>query len=109
MNLAVMFDTWHFCRTGGTLRSLEGLAPGEVGGVQASDAPTAQHGVIGVAANSRLLPGEGAIPVGEVIDRVLIGNPDAFIAVEVISGALDQLPIGEAAARARASMRKVMT
>jgi sugar phosphate isomerase/epimerase len=107
-NLAVMFDTWHFFRTGGTLDDLDGLAPGEVGGLQASDAPAAQYGVTEAKVNTRLLPGEGAIPVGAVIDTVLTGDPDAFIGIEVFSDALNELPIGEAAARARASMRAVM-
>ncbi len=107
-NLAVMFDTWHFFRTGGTLNDLEDLAPGEVGGLQASDAPAAQQGVIEARVNTRLLPGEGAIPVAAVIDRVLAGDPDAFIGIEVFSDDLNHLPLGEAAARARASMREVM-
>ena len=58
--------------------------------------------------NSRLLPGEGAIPVGALIDRVLTSDPDAFIGIEVFSDDLNRLPLGEAAARARASMREVM-
>jgi sugar phosphate isomerase/epimerase len=108
VNLAVMFDTWHFFRTGGTLNDLEGVAPGEVGGLQASDAPAAQQGVIDARVNSRLLPGDGAIPVGTLIDRVLTGDPDAFIGIEVFSDTLDHLPMDEAATRARASMRGVM-
>ncbi|MGA2304781.1 MAG: sugar phosphate isomerase/epimerase family protein [Acidimicrobiales bacterium] len=107
-NLAVMLDTWHFFRTGGTLNDLEGLAPGEVGGLQASDAPAAQQGMIEARVNTRLLPGEGAIPVAAVIDRVLTGDPDAFIGVEVFSDDLNHLTLAEAAARARASMREVM-
>jgi sugar phosphate isomerase/epimerase len=108
VNLAVMFDTWHFFRTGGTLDQLEGLASGEVGGLQASDAPAAQQGVVEAKVNSRLLPGEGAIPVAAVIERVLDSDPDAFIGIEVFSDVLDHLSMGEAAARARASMRGVM-
>jgi sugar phosphate isomerase/epimerase len=107
-NLSVMFDTWHFFRTGGTLDDLEDLAPGEVGGLQASDAPAAQQGVIEAGVNTRLLPGEGAIPVATVIERVLRGDPDAFIGIEVFSDVLNRLPLGEAAARARAAMRQVM-
>jgi sugar phosphate isomerase/epimerase len=103
-----MFDTWHFFRTGGTLRDLEGLAPGEVGGLQASDAPASQQGVIEARVNTRLLPGEGAIPVAALIDRVVTADPDAFVGIEVFSDDLNRLPLGEAAARARASLRDVM-
>jgi sugar phosphate isomerase/epimerase len=108
VNLAVMFDTWHFFRTGGTLHDLEGVAPGEVGGVQASDAPAAQQGVIAARVNSRLLPGDGAIPAAAIIDRVLTGDPDAFLGIEVFSDALNAMPMREAAARARASMQEVV-
>ncbi len=108
VNVAVMFDTWHFFRTGGTLADLEGLAPGEVGGVQVSDAHAAQHGVIAARVNSRLLPGAGSIPIAAVIDRVLRGASDPFIGIEVFSDALNELPIGEAVAQARDSMKEVM-
>jgi sugar phosphate isomerase/epimerase len=108
VNLAVMFDTWHFFRTGGSLDDLEGVAPGEVGGLQASDALSAQHGVVEAKMNSRLLPGEGAVPIGALIDRLLTGDPEAFLGIEVFSDALDALPMDEAAALARASMRGVM-
>jgi sugar phosphate isomerase/epimerase len=108
VNLAVMFDTWHFFRTGGTLNDLEGVAPGEVGGVQASDAPAAQQGVIEARVNSRLLPGDGAVPVGAIIDRMLTGDREAFLGIEVFSDVLNQLPMSEAAARALNSMRGVM-
>jgi sugar phosphate isomerase/epimerase len=108
LNLAVMFDTWHFFRTGGTLDDLKGVARGEVGGLQASDAPAAQQGVIEARVNSRLLPGDGAIPVGALIDRMVTGDPDAFLGIEVFSDALNTLPMDEAAALARASMRGVM-
>jgi len=108
MNLTVMFDTWHFFRTGGTLDQLDGLAPGEVGGLQVSDAPASQQGVIEATVNSRLLPGDGAIPVGALIDRVLAGDPDAFLGIEVFSAALNTLPMREAATQAWASMQGVM-
>jgi len=108
VNLAVMFDTWHFFRTGGTLNDLDGLAAGEVGGLQAADAPASQQGVIEAKLNSRLLPGQGAVPIGALIDRLLTGDPDAFIGIEVFSDDLNRLPMGEGAARARASMRQVM-
>jgi sugar phosphate isomerase/epimerase len=64
--------------------------------------------VIAARVNTRLLPGQGAIPVAALIDRVLTLDPDAFIGIEVFSDDLNRLPLGEAAARARASMREVM-
>ena len=62
----------------------------------------------GQGATAASFPGEGAIPVGALIDRVLTPDPDAFIGIEVFSDDLNRLPLGEAAARARASMREAM-
>jgi sugar phosphate isomerase/epimerase len=107
-NLAVMFDTWHFFRTGGTLADLDGLAAGEIGGLQASDAPAAQYGVIDARVNTRLLPGEGAIPVQPIIEQVLTLDPGAFMGIEVFSSELNELPLYDAASRAREAMRGVL-
>jgi sugar phosphate isomerase/epimerase len=107
-NVAVMFDTWHFFRTGGTLGDLDDLGDGEIGGVQVSDAPALQHGVIAARVNSRLLPGDGAIPVRALVERVLEIQPGAFMGIEVFSTALNELPLGEAARAARESMRGVV-
>ena len=79
-----------------------------MGGLQAADAPARQRGVREARVNSRLLPGEGAIPVGALIERVLTSDPDAFIGIEVFSDDLNRLSMDEAATRARASMREVM-
>jgi hypothetical protein len=38
----------------------------------------------------------------------LAGDPEAFIGIEVFSDDLNHLPLGEAAAAARVSMRTVM-
>jgi sugar phosphate isomerase/epimerase len=107
-NLAVMFDTWHFFRTGGTLGDLDTVRAGEVGGVQVSDAPAAQAGVIEARLNSRLLPGNGVIPIREVVARALADDSGVFIGIEVFSDELNQLPLIEAAVKARQSMRAVV-
>jgi sugar phosphate isomerase/epimerase len=107
-NLAVMFDMWHFFRTGGTLADLDDLADGEIGGVQVSDAPASQHGVIEAGVNTRLLPGEGAIPVRALIERILVSDPSAFLGIEVFSSQLNELAQGEAARRAHQAMRGML-
>jgi sugar phosphate isomerase/epimerase len=107
-NLAVMFDTWHFYRTGGTPGDLDDLVAGEVGGLQVSDAPAEQAGVIEAKVNSRLLPGDGAIPLVDLIARVLALDPAAFVGIEVFSNVLNQLPATETAQKARQSMREVV-
>jgi sugar phosphate isomerase/epimerase len=84
------------------------LAEGEIGGVQASDAPASQRGVIEAGVNTRLLPGVGAIPLHSLIERILSLDADAFMGIEVFSTELNELSLDEAAQRARESMRGVV-
>jgi sugar phosphate isomerase/epimerase len=103
-NASVMLDTWHFFRTGGIVSDLDGVAPGEVGGVQVSDAPIEQAGRIEAGVNTRLLPGDGVIPIESLIAKSVGSDATAFVGIEVFSHELLQLEPTEAANRARRSM-----
>src|SRR5204863_4957309 len=72
--VGVMFDTWHFARTGGDQRELDGMRPGLVGGLQVNDCPlpAAEMAALGyVPMSDRLVPGEGVFPLGEVLTTIL--------------------------------------
>jgi sugar phosphate isomerase/epimerase len=107
-NASVMLDTWHFFRTGGTLDDLDGVAEGEIGGVQLSDAPPEQAGVLEAGINTRLLPGDGVIPIETLVARSVGHDPSAFVGIEVFSRELLDLERSEAAARARRAMLEVV-
>ena len=99
-NLGVMFDAWHFARSGGTLAQLEGLPPGLIGAVQISDRIAPAPGTVYAPMSGRLLPGEGELPLGEWL-RVLRARQGRLsaIGVEVFSEELRKLSPAEVARR----------
>jgi 2-keto-myo-inositol isomerase len=64
----MLFDTYHFHRSGGNLRTIEELAPEEIVYVQYSDVPI--HGLQPGQAVDRLPPGQGCVPFREIFTWV---------------------------------------
>lgn len=95
--IGVMFDTWHFVRSGGVLEDLEGLGPRAIGGLQLSDRTPPPPGEAYVPMSGRRLPGEGEIPLVDILHRVLPAAAGVPIGVEVFSAELAALPKIEAA------------
>jgi sugar phosphate isomerase/epimerase len=107
-NGSLMLDTWHHHRTGGTVAAVAALAPGELGGVQVSDAPAGLGGVGATGLLRRELPGDGVMPLAAMLAAALAGARDPFVGVEVFNDDLAALPVQEAAARAAAGLRAVL-
>jgi sugar phosphate isomerase/epimerase len=69
-NAFVLIDALHLIRSGGTIAQVAALDPALIGSVQLCDAPLAsppQLGVIDEARGNRLLPGEGELPLRELL------------------------------------------
>jgi sugar phosphate isomerase/epimerase len=82
-NGRILLDLLHFVRTGGTAQQLAAVAPSLLGAVQISDAPAEDPGDAGIideARAGRLPPGEGGLPLRELLDALPSGVP---LAVEV--------------------------
>ncbi len=105
---AVMLDTWHFYRTGGTTGELEHYDGRDIGGLQVSDAAPSVLGQVSPGLNSRLLPGLGAVPLAEIVSWVLAARPDAFLGVEVFNAELAAGPPGQAAEAAYSHMAELL-
>jgi sugar phosphate isomerase/epimerase len=89
--LEVMFDTWHFSRTGGDESELDGLVPGVVGALQVSDTPmssTEMASLDYVPMSDRIVPGEGRFPLARVLATVLAGSGRLRVGIEVFSSRL---------------------
>lgn len=56
----------------------------------------------------RKIPGEGVLPLAEMIAPVLAAHPDLPVGLEVISDVLDARPTAEAAQALFESLRPVM-
>jgi sugar phosphate isomerase/epimerase len=86
---AVLVDTLHLSRSGGTPSDLAAVAPQLLPYLQLADAPaeppaTDRDSLRDEALHGRLLPGDGALPLGEVLAAV----PNVPVSVELRSAAL---------------------
>jgi sugar phosphate isomerase/epimerase len=110
-NGALMLDTWHFHRTGGDVAAAGTLRPGELGGLQVSDAPAGlpETGTTGL--RRRELPGQGVMALREVLAVALSAarpGRTPFVGVEVFNDDLAARPPTEVAALAAAALRSVV-
>ena len=101
-NGAVLVDTLHLARSGGSPADLQALPPALLPYLQIADAPAAPPdgslpGLVEEALHGRLLPGDGALPIAAVLEAV----PEVPLSFELRSRALrDRYP--DAVDRARA-------
>ena len=106
--LSVMFDAWHFARSGGTLEQLDAVPPGMISIVQLCDRIEPEPGAAYVPMAGRLLPGHGELPLVEWTQRLMADHPNAVVGVEVFSGELQARPATEAALLAAVATRDVL-
>jgi sugar phosphate isomerase/epimerase len=109
-NCGLMFDTWHHWRCGGTSDALRALPPGTLRAVQLSDANVDVHGT-GTAppTRDRLLPGDGVIPLIDIVRLAKSNRPEVSIGLEVFNHELARLPHADLAERAWASLEVLLS
>ena len=108
-NGGVLVDTWHLLRSGGTPESLLEMPRDRVYAIQVSDAPAvAESNLMEETMARRLLPGEGAARVRDVLDVLSDGGCTAPVGVEVFSSALAALPADQAIERVATATRTVL-
>jgi sugar phosphate isomerase/epimerase len=108
-NGGVLLDTWHFVRSGGTPESLRAIPRDRVYAIQVSDAPAmAESNLIEETMARRLLPGQGAARVRDVIDVLSHGGCTAPVGVEVFSTEQAALPADKAIDRVARATRAVL-
>ncbi|WP_174274165.1 sugar phosphate isomerase/epimerase family protein [Sphingomonas bacterium] len=90
-NGSILLDTWHLARGGGTVADLDADTAMLVGGLQLADRSPEQDRQPYVPMRGRKLPGEGALPLAEIVRRVLAARPDLPIGLEVLSDEMDEL------------------
>ncbi len=98
-NCKVHLDTWHLARTGGSAETIRQLSPGVIGAFQISDRKTPDTGAAYVPMSGRLLPGEGELPLKEIVAAALANSPALTIEVEVFSEELAAMSPDDAAKR----------
>jgi sugar phosphate isomerase/epimerase len=104
-NCALLLDTWHLARSGGTLEDVRRLPPGTIGAVQLSDRTPPPPGAPYVPMSGRDLPGEGQLPLCELVRAALANNRRVTAEVEVFSDELRSMSVEAAAARVAAAVK----
>ena len=105
----VMVDTWHHFRGSCDMAQLRAIPAAKVGSVQINDAPARPGAdLVQESLEERLLPGEGEMPLVEMLAILDEIGAHAPIGVEVFSKALDALPPIEVGRRAGAAARRVL-
>ena len=108
-NAAVLVDALHFSRSGGWPSDIAGVDASLFKYAQICDAgasiPTEPADLIREARGGRLLPGEGALPLRDLVAAL---PPAIPLAVEAPVGATAGLPALERARRAYRSMRALL-
>jgi sugar phosphate isomerase/epimerase len=107
-NGSVLLDTWHFARGGGTLADLTPEAVGAIGAVQLSDRAPEQDAEPYVPRRGRKLPGDGALPLVELVSRIMAAHPGLPIGAEVLSDEVDDLGPAEGSKRIAAALRDLV-
>jgi sugar phosphate isomerase/epimerase len=106
-NVGVLLDVFHLDRSGGTVEDVRRLPPGAIPGIQISDRKRPPPGTPHVAMSGRLMPGEGELPLRQLVEAALENSPDATIDLEVLNDELRGLPPDEAAARLAAAAARL--
>ena len=107
-NIGLMLDPLHLARSGGTPADLRGIAPRSVYFVQLCDAPLEKPAGVELrveALSSRLYPGEGGLPLHELLDAVA---PDVQIDVEAPSAKHASLAPADQARQVAAACRRFL-
>ena len=76
----LLLDTYHFQRSGGDVRRLEDLAPGEIAYFQYSDVP--RQGLQPGKSLDRLPPGQGSVPFREIFEQLREKRYNGYLSYE---------------------------
>jgi sugar phosphate isomerase/epimerase len=104
-NCGLTLDVFHLDRSDGTVEDVRRLPPDAIAGVQISDRISPPARSAHMPFQGRCLPGEGHLPLHDLIRAAFENSPGATLDIEVLNADLSSLPIDEAAARLAAGAR----
>ena len=103
-NCKITLDFWHLDRCGGDVADIGALPPSALAGLQLSDCWRPAPGAAYVPMSGRDLPGEGELPLGELVVAALANSPGICAEVEVFSSELQAMTPDQAAARVASAL-----
>lgn len=107
-NLGIALDTWHWARSRASLADLRALPPGIIKDFQISDRSAAQDTLPDSVQWGRLLPGDGVLPLAEIVRIVRANAPQITLNAEIFSEELQARPPAEAAYDIARSLRRLV-
>jgi len=96
-DLSILFDMWHFARSNGRIEDIDALPPGAIGGVQINDWLPPEPGAPYVPMAGRLMPGDGCLPLADILARIEANSPGLDVGIEVFNADLERMDRDEAA------------
>lgn len=105
-NCTILLDTWHLARTQGTAADIAALPAGSIGAMQMCDRSEPPPGTPYVPMTGRDLPGEGELPLGDIVRAARTNRPGLTVEIEVFSAELAAMSVDAAAARTAAAVAK---
>jgi len=105
-NCTILLDTWHLARTGGTAAHVADLPPGSIGALQLCDRIEPPADAPYVPFTGRDLPGEGELPLREIVNAARANSPAITAEIEVFSDELAAMSIDAAAERTARAVNK---
>ena len=98
-NCGITLDVFHLDRSGGSAEDVRRLPPDAIAGIQISDRIRSGAGGTHLPLQGRRLPGEGDLPLAELVGAALENSPRSTIDIEVLSAELRSLSPDEVVAR----------
>lgn len=99
-NCKILLDTWHLARTGGSAQGIAALPLGSIGALQLCDRTEPPPGTPYKPMTGRDLPGEGELPLADIVSAARANSPTITAEIEVFSEELAGMEIDAAAERA---------
>lgn len=108
-NATILFDSWHWFRGGADFEKLRSIPAERIGSTQFNDAPAqAWPNLQQECMEARLSPGEGVIPLAELVRTLDALGSKAPIGVEVIHARHETMDPKEVGRRTAEDMRRVL-
>jgi hypothetical protein len=100
-NSGILLDTWHFMRGGADFDLLRRIPRGRIANIQVGDAipKLPSHSLWEDAMHSRVLPGEGELPLAKIVGTLFATQDIRSIGLELMSAKIGQLSAVEAGRR----------
>jgi sugar phosphate isomerase/epimerase len=109
-NSGIMFDTWHFMRGKPDMELLRSIPRSRIVNVQLADGAREPRGSLWEdATRYRMFPGEGELPIVEMLRTIRRTQDIRSIGPEILSIEIDAMSPEEAGRRSAASVQTVMT